>query len=261
MTYFLKNIYHTLIILILLSNIVTAEDLSIKEKKWQKISDICSIKKLNITRKSSEINFDLIFIRFNPQKTSFKVLLSENYGLKICQASTFYQKSGAFCVINGGFFDENYNPLGVLIKNGKIIQYMPDAGNFSIFCIKYGKPIILHKTAFSYDGVTEAVQCSPRLFVGGSQTTGIYGADDVSRRSGIGVDLSGNIIIYATNSFIDGLSFKELINIFKKPQIKLQSVLNLDGGRSTQLYFNLLGCNINIPGIDKIPVGLGFFKK
>lgn len=237
-------------------------DLKIKEGKWVNEQGFCGTMKLNIKRVSGGDSFSLVLIKFNPQKSKVKILRAQSLGVKITSARHLAQKSGAFCVINGGFFDENYNALGVLITGGKIIQYMPGEGNFSVFCVdKDAKPRIIHKNDFNYKGVIEALQSSPRLSVNGINTRGVYGPNEISRRSGIGLDGENNIVIYATDTIFDGLSFNELRFIFRLPFINLKTVLSLDGGRSTQLYFKLNGRSIDIAGFDNIPVGIGFFKK
>ena len=43
--------------------------------------------------------------------------------------------------------------------------------------------------------------------------------------------------------------------------MNIKSALNLDGGKSTQLYFKYGNDAINIIGYDFIPVAIGFFKK
>lgn len=243
-------------------------DMKIINNKWEKISNSCSIKKVKITRKNTGSEFDLFFIKFNPEKIKIKILVAKNLGVKIQTASLLAQKSKAFCVINAGFFDENYNPLGVLISNGKLIQPMPEYGNFAIFCIKNGNPAIIHLRDFTYEGVTQAIQCSPRLLADGYDTYGVQQLNKLSRRSGIGLDYENNVIIYATDTIFDGLSFNELRAIFKLKDINLKNVLSLDGGKSTQLYLNLNNYKIynfrstqiiNIPGYEDIPVGIGFF--
>jgi len=238
-----------------------AGELTITEKSWKNVSDICETKKVIIKRNSSDNNIDLYFVKFNPQKVKIKVLKSSFYGEKTQFAEGLAGKSGAFCVINGGFFDENYDPIGVLMSNGKILQFLPTVGNSSVFCVKNGIPKIIHRADFSYNGVTEALQSGPRLIYDGKNTIGVVGLNDISRRSGIGLDYDNNVVIYATDTIFDGLSFNELRSILKRSGINLKTVLNLDGGRSTQLYFSISWNKINIPGYDYIPVAIGFFKK
>ncbi|MFH1452486.1 MAG: phosphodiester glycosidase family protein [Armatimonadota bacterium] len=247
---------------VLLSAGIYASDIKIDNTPWKKIDNICAVKKVKVKRASDNSKYTVYFIRFNPKKTELKVLPSDKYGDKITDVKTLAQKSGAFCVINGGFFDEDYNPLGLLITEGKILQYMPEYGNFAVFCIKYNKPRVLHRRDFTYDGVAEALQCSPRLMSDGVDTSGVCDLDKESRRSGIGIDSLGNIVIYATDdSVFGGTSFTDLRKIFRLSDINLSSVLSLDGGKSTQLYFNPGRNKIDIKGYENMPVGIGFFKK
>lgn len=252
-----------LILFLLLSTILPlfAGELTITEKNWKNVSGICETKKITIKRSSSENNIDLYFVKFNPQKVKIKVLKSSFYGEKTQFAEGLAGKSGAFCVINGGFFDENYDAIGVLISNGKILQHLPTVGNSSVFCVKNGIPMIIHRADFRYNGVTEALQSGPRLMYDGKNTVGVVGLNDISRRSGIGLDYNNNVVIYATDTIFDGLTFNELRSILKRPSINIKTVLNLDGGRSTQLYFGIGWDKINIPGFDYIPVAIGFFKR
>lgn len=255
--------YFTFLLMVFLLTIPSlhAGELTITEKNWKNISGICETKKIIIKRNSSENSLDLYFIKFNPRKVKIKILKSSFYGEKIQSVESLAGKSGAFCIINGGFFDENYNPIGVLISNGKILQPLPTVGNSSVFCVKNGEPRIIHRANFGYNGVAEALQSGPRLMYDGKNTIGAQGLNDISRRSGIGLDYNNNVVIYATDTIFDGLSFNELRSILKRPSINLKTALNLDGGRSTQLYFSAGWDKINIPGYDYIPVGIGFFKR
>lgn len=247
--------------MLFLFNCAFADDIRIIKSGWQKINDFCDVNKMSVNRTSTGGRFDLYFLRFNPQKIKIKILTGKNCVKMAQTADTLAQKSGAFCVINGGFFDENYNPIGVLMTGGKVLQYLPTVGNSSVFYVKGGVPYIIHMKDFSYKGVEEALQSGPRLMYDGKNTKGVFGADAVSRRSGIAFDYDNNLIIYAADTIFDGLSFNELREILRRPEINVKTALNLDGGKSTQLYFNLNGHRIDVTGFDYIPVGIGIFGK
>ena len=86
------------------------------------------------------------------------------------------------------------------------------------------------------------------------------------------MDSNNNVILFASDSNVFGYSLQDIQEALQ--MLNCTSALNLDGGGSTQLFLenpnlesefkelnNENSSIINIRGIDKIPVGLVFFKR
>ncbi|MDH3444605.1 MAG: phosphodiester glycosidase family protein, partial [Deltaproteobacteria bacterium] len=84
-----------------------------------------------------------------------------------------------------------------------------------------------------------------------------------SRRALIGIDKEQRLVIAVTDTFLGGLSWVELQELFTAPKWKLQThdLLALDGGGSAQVYIKTANHEDLIPGTSDVPVAIGFFAK
>ncbi len=232
---------------------------SSSEVIWQKPGS--GIETCTLSWKNNETTFatNVFFLRFDPELIQTRIL----YQKRLSTAKEIAESQGALATINGSFFDPEGRPLGLIVREKKAVQRIPQVGmlNSSIFCLKNNRPHILHRSSFSMSGVSEAIQSFPRLIHNGSPIQEIRNKNEVKPRSGIAVDYSGNIIIYATDTHFGGLSLNDVQNLLLTPQLNIRSALNLDGGRSSQLYFNYHNSSKHITGLSEVPLFLGFFEK
>lgn len=232
----------------------TASDTSINWECLQQGIEICTI---SVKNRETNLVTDVIMIRFDPRLIQTRILYNKN----LITAKTIVESTGAIAAINASFFDPAGRPLGLLIQNGEVIQRAPRTGMFNsgIFCIKSNHPIIYHRSLLREAGITEAIQAMPRLIHNGKRTQDIKNKNERKRRSGIAIDYNGKIIIYATDTHLGGLSLAEIQNLLLRHELKIRSALNLDGGRSSQLYFKYNKTIRHIIGLVDVPVFLGFF--
>jgi len=84
--------------------------------------------------------------------------------------------------------------------------------------------------------------------------------EEISPKSAVGIDKDGNLILIATEGSVE---INKLAKLLAKPEKQggagLSQALNLDGGSSTQFYFKSGDRELSIPGLAKVPVGLGVF--
>ena len=226
---------------------------------WNKIKR--GVETCTLSWKNNEATFatNVFMLRFDPDYIKTRVL----YQHGLTSVKKIAESEGALAAINASFFDPDGRPLGLLVQNSKITQRMPQRGMMSsgIFCLKYNRPQIFHRCNISMHGVTEAIQSFPRLIYNGKRIQQIRNKHEVKRRSAIAVDYKGNIIILSTDTHFGGLSLNDLQDLLLKPKLNIRSALNLDGGRSSQLYFNSKNYSKHIIGLSDVPVFLGFFEK
>lgn len=140
----------------------------------------------------------------------------------------------ARAVINGGYFGKDGKSLGLRVCDGKKFGALHPA-NWGVFFIEKGKAHVLHTRDFARQykklkGISQAVQCGPRLVVDG-KTTDLK--PQVARRTAIGIQSDGKIIIAISDGV---LSFSEWANLWAgKNGFSCRDALNLDGGGSTQI--------------------------
>lgn len=161
--------------------------------------------------------------------------------------------------INANFFDEKGEPLGLLVDGSKLLQKMHRGGNVltGIFFIRDGVPGIAQRDSFELRNVSLAVQAGPRLVANRAPLK--VGSIGTSRRSGIAITGTNELIFYATVLRFPGASFSEIQSMLQDPALDVVHALNLDGGGSSQLYAQRGGSldeEVYITGGDTVPVGL-----
>ncbi len=167
-------------------------------------------------------------------------------------ATMLAKKSGGILAINGGFFGPTHKPLGLLIRNGRALNPMHGTKWWGIFYIDNDKPFITLPHLFALQPtITMALQAGPRLVVGGKIPKL---KEAIARRSGIGIRKNGEIVIAITDE--TPKTMQEFAEMFRKSEkeegFDCPNVLNLDGGRSSQLSFDYKGFKLEIPGIARV---------
>jgi len=150
--------------------------------------------------------------------------------------------------INGGYFDTDGTPLGLLIHRCRTLRPLRPV-DWGIFIVRNGKAEIRHTRDGVPAGTEEAIQCGPRLVIGGDVPS-FY--PEISARSGIGIDHEGRVILAATSQ--GDLSLRQFALALKA--FGCVDAMNLDGGPSTQLFFKAGKTLLDIPGGYGIPTAL-----
>lgn len=239
-----------------------AEDLKfLPGKSWKMLARGLEYRVVQVIRPPSDSPVRMKIFRIDPGYYSPRVVYCKDLHLPPSDVRSLAEKSKASIMINGGFFDEQYRPLGILVIDGKIRQrpYHGTFRNSGVFLMRGSSPEIVLGSDFSYQEVTQALSCSPRLLMGGEFTSGVRDLKEISRRAGVALDRSGRVLLFVTDSLIDGLSFDELRRVLKAPSLKVRDALCLDGGGSAQLYVRTRTFQDFVQGFEQVPVGLGFF--
>jgi uncharacterized protein YigE (DUF2233 family) len=221
---------------------------------WQTIESGLSYKKITIGTGDDAI--ELHALKINPHHFSVKPIFSEHR----VNVRTMQESSHALAVINANFFDRNGEALGAVVLNGKELHAKKNISWWSVFCINHKGKAEIVPSQQDYKGLCEqAVQSGPRLAVNG-QMPPIK--DEVSRKSAVGINWQGEIVIVASGQAI---GIHKLAQIFLTPEnqggLDCPDALNLDGGASSQFYMNAPGLKLTLPGFSAVPVGLGVFAK
>lgn len=191
--------------------------------------------------------------RIDPKKYRSDLLVASDYGSAALPAKNYQAKSGALLVINGGFFDETYHPLGLLVKKGVVLNPLRNT-DWGIFQTRPGIPAILHRQEWNGQGVEMAIQVGPRLVING-KVPSFKPEPERHRRSAIGITPDGWILI-ALSEF--PLTIAQWAEQLKK---ETTSALNLDGGGSSQLTVQLKNFSLEVPGTTNVPNAVAVFEK
>ncbi len=157
---------------------------------------------------------------------------------------------GALAVLNGGYFDERNQPLGLLVTDGEELVPLRRT-SWPVFAIAGGRARIVARTeAQGLAGLQQAVQCGPRL-VSDRQVTNLKPSEPLPR-SAVGVDGDGRVVLAATTE--GGASLQELGQALARPRaaggLGCVDALNLDGGPSTQF---VVPGRVRVPGVYAMP--------
>ena len=149
----------------------------------------------------------------------------------LLRAPDWNKQRGGVAAINGGYFDNNSHAIGLRISEGKRTNPFYARANWGVFAIRDDKAFIAHTRDYKGSPRTrEALQCGPRLVVDGRVTDL---KPQWARRSGVGIDGAGNVILAVSDS---ALSFENWAALWAdKNGLACRDALNLDGGPSTQM--------------------------
>jgi uncharacterized protein YigE (DUF2233 family) len=232
---------------------------------WRSILKGVEFRRIVMERAEPGYIVDLKLLRFDSHRIVPKILSAEQFQLKAANAKTFGEKSGALAAINANYFDEKGRPLAYLKTADKEINRTVSrhALYTGIFGRREAAPFVTHRDGFHPVDASEALQSGPLLLHNNAPVEILSGLGRYARRSVIGIDKEGRVIIGVTDTVVGGLSFAELQELFSQArwQLETPNLLNLDGGGSAQLYVKTGNFEEWLSGTTEVPVAIGFFSK
>ena len=140
--------------------------------------------------------------------------------------------------VNGGYFDPDDKPVGLLISDGNVIAPLRKARLLSgVMVVSNGRIQLLRVAEYSPKRkATAALQCGPFLVDRGQPVAGLN--DTRSARRTFIVTAGSD---HAAIGFCSDVTLAELGKILATPgvtpELKVQRALNLDGGSSSAFWF------------------------
>ena len=140
--------------------------------------------------------------------------------------------------VNGGYFDENFAPLGLRIANGQMIAPLQRARLITGVLVASPRGVqIVRSREFSRRlGVTAAIQCGPFLVDRGQPISSLNDSH-LARRTFAATTSSSRALV----GVCSGVSLAELAKILATTSLaedlKIERALNLDGGSSSAFWF------------------------
>ncbi|TLD68616.1 phosphodiester glycosidase family protein [Phragmitibacter flavus] len=184
------------------------------------------------------VDAELTLIFFDSKRCTLRVVDQPSASAAVDLGKMAGSISGALAACNGGYFTPEFAPLGLSITASK------RAGKFQrssllggLVQVRRGRPMLLWRDEFSdVLGITDLVQAGPRLVNGGLAVKGLEAVRS-RPRTFIMTDNDGKWAIgtcrYVTlRQLSDLLSIKGIIT-----ELEVDRALNLDGGRSTALWW------------------------
>ena len=203
---------------------------------WQVLSKGIQYQDINqskafIVTPWSHIHIFKIDLKYN----QLDLMMASELHKSLASAEEFAQHSSALIAINGGFFDAHNQPLGLRRRNHINLHASKKISWWGFFYLKDKKPFITNLQHISDINTSDiAIQAGPRLIINGHIPHLKPGYAD---RTAIGVTAAGKIILLVTENA--HLTTTDLANILLAPLLNCINAINLDGGKSSQLYANI----------------------
>lgn len=167
---------------------------------------------------------------------------------------------GPVAFINANYFDIQGNAMGLLVSDGvPYTSAYTDRGG--IFQVQDGQVRIRSSIYEPYYGeaLEQAVQAFPMLVLDGQPAyTNAYDTDS-SRRTVIGQDTNGRVVLMVTA--LSGMTLPELSAWLPTTDLNLWTAFNLDGGGSTMMYIGAGGSPQQYRSFDSVPAVLAVYAR
>lgn len=195
--------------------------------------------------------------KIDPKTHEVASISAHEMSVKNASVDQFAQYANALISINGGFFDRDFNSLGLRISNKTTINPLKAISWWGVFYIKNNKPHIVHAQRFSSTkDIDFAIQSGPRLLIKGVIPSLKQGIAD---RSALGITADGKIIILVSSNA--AMTTNELAHLLKSPPLYCTDAINLDGGSSSQLYAHINSFHLNLHGFSNVGDAIVVRKK
>jgi exopolysaccharide biosynthesis protein len=189
--------------------------------------------KVKVTDGAATAN--LLLVVFHPNTFALRVVSNDEgrYG-SVSDAAT---ATDAVAGVNGGYFQPDKTPVGLLISDNQTVHKFETAKLLSgVFFVRDGKPGLVRSSRFArMKNVSQAIQCGPFLLEEGRALTGLNNERSAPRT-----------FVFAAGNSVWGFGICRSVTLAEMGQIlsvpdllgraPVVSALNLDGGSSTQFW-------------------------
>ena len=190
--------------------------------------------------------------RINLQKNTLSLATAKETHRDFASAEDYAKISHALIAINGGFFDKNYRPLGLRIRNYHQLSPLKSISWWGVFYTKQRRAYLSSANQFKQsEHIDFAIQSGPRLIINGRIPSLRAGQDE---RSALGITPEGTVILLVTEHA--AMSTTSLARLMQSPPLNCINALNLDGGSSSQLYANIKSFHLNVHGFSNVSDGI-----
>lgn len=201
----------------------------------------------------------LLVLRVDPAHYIFRAHYRSGAPLRVSEWRDTLPDAVVF--INSNFFDPEYRVLGLLIEDG-VLHGTPYTTRGGMFTVQNGAPRIRSNTQAPYAGeaLEQAVQAFPMLVLDGQQAYTYTGPDRITRRTAIGMDSDGRVILMVTP--FTGMTLLDLSIFLAESDMNVINAFNLDGGGSTLMMHQMSGANpFMLASVDPVPAILAVYPR
>ncbi len=196
---------------------------------------------LRVANAAAEAEVNLVYFTI----ADVRLEVIENTGGQIRGLREAIESSGGLAGVNGGYFEANLDPVGLLISNDRVVHRLQRAKLLSgIFCVRDDRPFLVRTREFpGVKGIQQAIQCGPFLVDGGRTVTGLDNQRFAARTFvfSCGPSLWGFGICRSVTLEAMGDILAQTTMV---PDHRIVRALNFDGGSSTTFYVRTEGQTI-----------------
>ena len=191
--------------------------------------------KTAVTETETGARATLHFAVFSPKTATLRVIDEPEAGSVLADVM---QRESAIAGVNGGYFESDYAPLGLLISGGRTVAPLRKARLLSgVVSAAKGRLQIQRVTEFSTKSQpSDARQAGPFLVERGAPVAGLN-ATKAARRTFVAAGGAERAAV----GYSSHVTLAQLGTILATagviPDIKIQRALNLDGGSSSGFWF------------------------
>jgi uncharacterized protein YigE (DUF2233 family) len=172
---------------------------------------------------------------FSPKSATLRVIdnpTGEN------DLATLMPRENCLAGVNGGYFDPENKPVGLLISGGKLIAPLRKARLLSgVLVVSAGRVQLLRTAEYSPKRkADEALQCGPFLVDRGQPVAGLNDTRSARRTFVLTSGPDRGAVGFCTGVTLAQLA-KILATAGIASDLKVQRALNLDGGSSSAFWF------------------------
>jgi uncharacterized protein YigE (DUF2233 family) len=179
-------------------------------------------------------------------------ILAKSATREVTSVETLAAETSATLMLNGGFFDQELKPMGLIISEGKQLVALRKESDWGVFFIQDGKPSLKHTREITdTHGFSFAVQCGPRILI--DEKVPKLKPQSYARTA-IGVSKDLKLLLLVT---YQAPVAADVLGTFFQEKLQATDAMLLDGGPSTQLYAELPGFSLRRPGGTGIAHGIG----
>lgn len=239
----------------------------VRDGHWRELEDGLELRTLRLRRKGDWFSgFDVVALRVDPSRMDLRVLNFNSESLPVMDMVTLAERTGAVALLNASYFESDFKPMGLVIQDGRQLSPLRKGGRIhhGVFLLRGTDAFFLHRTNVDLGNVDQAFQAGPWLVTDGKAHRSFRNANVVTRRSALGVDKKGCVVMAATDVWLGGLSLPELAELFAAPEpdgLGVWRAINCDGGSSTQMLLRHPRKNFTIRTSIHVPVYLGVFHR
>lgn len=189
-------------------------------------------------------------VRFSSRDFTLRVV--DNPGGEKWSLAAAMRETGALAGTNGGYFHEDFRPLGLVIIHGKTTNALRQARLLSGIITAGTDGIDLVRPAEAFpNGVTDALQAGPFLVDCGKAVPGLD-SNRVARRTFVATDGHRNWFLGNLGPCTLAEAGAVLASAPLFESTTARRALNLDGGHSTGLWVDLPGAPLSLGPISRV---------